>query len=88
MFYREKLSHHLSVGSLSQSHVCFSRDVDQVNKTGVKYVTDLLRQQSALVSKLITKQSAIVYVCGDAKNMAKDVNDAIRNILRSENGKF
>lgn len=49
-------------------------------------MTDLLRQQSQLVSRLITHESGMIYVCGDAQNMSKDVNLAIKEILKTENG--
>ncbi|XP_067934633.1 methionine synthase reductase-like [Watersipora subatra] len=84
--FREELSDHLSLGTLGALHVCFSRDEQRICTTGAKYVTDLLWQQSKVLANLITKHSAIIYVCGDARNMAKDVNEALTGILKVENG--
>ena len=41
----------------------------------------LLREDGAELSKLIRSQGAAVFVCGDARAMAKDVHQAIVEIL-------
>ena len=81
---------HLECGSLTDLYVCFSRDPPETNPGGAKYVTDLMRLEDnqRKISELITKQSAYVYVCGDATNMAKDVSQAITDILKTQNGEI
>jgi len=71
-------------GTLDELHVCFSRDIGD----GPRYVTDLLRQQSQTIADLMMSQSAVIYVCGDAQNMAKDVNTTITQIIQQEKGWF
>ncbi|KAJ1970819.1 hypothetical protein H4R35_005636 [Dimargaris xerosporica] len=46
-----------------------------------KYVQDKLRRHADDIYRLLTVQNAMVYVCGDAKGMARDVNDALAEIL-------
>ncbi|KAG1474391.1 hypothetical protein G6F57_010373 [Rhizopus arrhizus] len=45
------------------------------------YVQDLIKRDSAQLFDLIINQDAAIYVCGDAKGMAKDVQDALVEIL-------
>ncbi|KAA0203364.1 hypothetical protein HAZT_HAZT012159 [Hyalella azteca] len=59
--------------------LAFSRD--QPEKI---YVQHLLAQDAALVWDLIGKQNGHLYVCGDAKNMAREVNLTIIDICRKE----
>lgn len=58
----------------------FSRD--QEEKVYVQH--KMLEQKQKLFSWI--EQGAIIYVCGDAKKMAKDVNNALLQILSSEKG--
>lgn len=44
------------------------------------YVQDKLREKEEEVLKLL-KEGAFIYICGDAKYMAKDVNDVLRGII-------
>jgi hypothetical protein len=50
-----------------------------------KRVQDLLRHDSALISKLITKDGATVYVSGDSK-MAEEVLQVFTDILAKDSG--
>lgn len=71
--YRSELEAWLADGTLSELHVAPSRE-----KPGPKvYVQHLLRQNGAEAWRLIDGAGAHVYVCGDAKNMARDVMDAL-----------
>ena len=86
IFCREELQDHLSIGNLTQLCVCFSRD-DQSGGSP-RYVQDNIRAQGATLVKLIEEQHAMVFVCGDARNMATDVNQAFVDIFCSQKGKF
>jgi cytochrome P450/NADPH-cytochrome P450 reductase len=66
---------------VAQVFACFSRVADEP-KT---YVQDQIRQQRALVWKLI-QEGAVVYVCGDASRMAPDVRRAFTTMYREETG--
>ncbi|KAJ8311185.1 hypothetical protein KUTeg_011262 [Tegillarca granosa] len=68
-------------GILSKLCVSFSRDEQQDDLP--RYVQDNLLLHSSEVMTLL-ESDAIVYVCGDAKNMAKDVNEAFLQIIQKE----
>ncbi|KAG0743613.1 hypothetical protein G6F62_013954 [Rhizopus arrhizus] len=45
------------------------------------YVQDLIKNDSAQLFDLIVNKDAAVYICGDAKGMAKGVQDALAEML-------
>jgi sulfite reductase alpha subunit-like flavoprotein len=49
--------------------------------TGKIYVQDLIDEDGRILGDLILHKSAYVYICGDAKNMAKEVEDRLCDIL-------
>lgn len=51
-----------------------------------KYVQDNLQLHSQQVARILLREGGCIYVCGDAKNMAKDVNDALVDIISKEVG--
>ncbi|XP_037091249.1 NADPH--cytochrome P450 reductase-like, partial [Pollicipes pollicipes] len=64
-----------------QLSVAFSRD--QEHKV---YVTHHLREHAADVWRILGEQHGNVYVCGDAKSMARDVNHLLTEICRERGG--
>jgi sulfite reductase (NADPH) flavoprotein alpha-component len=68
----------LASGALTRMDVAFSRD--GVNKT---YVQQRLREASADIWAWL-EDGAHIYVCGDAKGMAPDVNAALLAIIAEE----
>ncbi len=74
--YQEELEEYEKNGTLSKLFLAFSRD--QAEKV---YVTHLLRQNTELIWKLIEK-GGHVYVCGDARTMAKDVHKILEETLQ------
>lgn len=52
----------------------------------MKYVQDSLRLHGQQVAGLLLHERGHIYVCGDAKNMAKDVNDTLAEIISKEAG--
>ncbi|VDH92943.1 methionine synthase reductase [Mytilus galloprovincialis] len=82
--YRKELEDFQSTGILSQLCVCFSRD-NQL-QISPQYVQDNIRNNSTELSILIMEKNATVFVCGDAKNMAKDVNEAFVSVIQSYKG--
>jgi len=78
--YQEELDEYVAKGIL-KIHVAFSRDSDKK-----VYVQHLLIERAKEVWKLIGQENAHLYVCGDAKNMARDVHDVIEKIVREEGG--
>ncbi|KFD51672.1 hypothetical protein M514_07368, partial [Trichuris suis] len=85
--YREKdwlceedLRKMVSNGTLALS-VAFSRD--QPEKV---YVQDNMKKQRALLYDLIYARDAVVFIAGRAKDMPQQVEEAIKDILKTEGG--
>ncbi|MCJ1331789.1 NADPH-cytochrome P450 reductase [Thelotrema lepadinum] len=70
-----------SLGSSFAMHKAFSRE--QKEKV---YVQHLLKQQADEVNDLLENHKANVYVCGDAANMARDVNTVLSQIISEKRG--
>ncbi|XP_068933063.1 methionine synthase reductase isoform X2 [Petaurus breviceps papuanus] len=85
--FREDLHHFLKNGILTQLKVSFSRDIPVNGEDHPpKYVQDNIRLYSQEVTRILLQEKGYIYVCGDAKGMAKDVNDALVEILSKEAG--
>lgn len=76
--YQLEWQKHLQQGSLARLDVAFSRD--QEHKV---YVQDRIRECGAEVYEWI-QGGAVIYVCGDAKRMAGDVNDALIDVVSAQ----
>jgi sulfite reductase (NADPH) flavoprotein alpha-component len=74
-YYREDLTALLAQGLLTRLDVAFSRD--QRSKI---YVQDRMREHGAPLWAWL-ERGAHVYVCGDATRMAKDVDQALQEII-------
>jgi len=75
--YREELEKFVEDGVLTL-HTAFSRD--QEKKV---YVSDRMREHMDNLWNLIGQKGAHVYVCGDAKMMAKDVRNIILETIKT-----
>lgn len=86
--YRQELEHYLSTGVLSRLFLSFSRDAidDLHSDPPPKYVQDNLRRHSAEVAEQVLGKGAVVYICGDAKNMARNVYDTFLEIVQEHKG--
>ncbi|XP_013384420.1 NADPH--cytochrome P450 reductase [Lingula anatina] len=73
--YEEELQSYCMDGSLSHLHVAFSRE--QQHKI---YVQHLIKQQKEEIWELL-EAGGHIYVCGDARNMAKDVHSCMTDIV-------
>jgi len=60
-----------------QIHTAFSR----VQGKPKVYVQNLISDQRALVKESLVDKKGYAYICGDAKNMAKDVEELLKEIL-------
>lgn len=76
--YQTEWQEWLKDGVLEKMNVAFSRDTDQK-----VYVQHRIAEHSKEFNEWIEK-GASIYICGDEKNMAKDVHQAIRNVLVKE----
>lgn len=79
--YREELENYVNQGVLTRLFTAFSRD-----QTDKIYVQHRLLEQKQLVWELLEK-GAYVYICGDAKHMARDVNGTLQTIIQAMGGK-
>lgn len=79
--YQLELQSYLKRGVLTKLDVAFSRD--QAEKV---YVQDKLRKQGAEIWQWL-EQGAHLYICGDANRMAKDVQQALIEIVQQYGAK-
>uniref|UniRef100_A0A673T2G6 Methionine synthase reductase n=2 Tax=Suricata suricatta TaxID=37032 RepID=A0A673T2G6_SURSU len=85
--FREELRHLCRRGVLTHLKVSFSRDAALGEEAApARYVQDNMRLHGEQVARALLQESGRVYVCGDAKNMAKDVNDTLVEIISKEAG--
>lgn len=78
--YQTEWQSWLKDGVLSKIDVAFSRDTEEK-----VYVQHRIAEQSATFYDWI-KNGAALYICGDEKQMAKDVHETIRYVLEQEGG--
>uniref|UniRef100_W5U6V5 Methionine synthase reductase n=1 Tax=Ictalurus punctatus TaxID=7998 RepID=W5U6V5_ICTPU len=81
--FREELERFAEDKTLSRLKVCFSRaEPDRSgSEAEPKYVQHNLLLHAEHVARILLKENGRLYVCGDAKNMAKDVNDTLMEII-------
>uniref|UniRef100_A0A4W5MG99 Methionine synthase reductase n=1 Tax=Hucho hucho TaxID=62062 RepID=A0A4W5MG99_9TELE len=86
--FREELQGFVANGTLTHLKVSFSRDTPEgtetQSETGPTYVQHNLLSHAKDVINLLLQENGYLYVCGDAKNMAKDVNDTLIEMLSAE----
>lgn len=75
--YSAELQKYESLGVLTKLHVAFSRE--QAFKV---YVQHRMREHGELLAKLILRNNASVFVCGDGQNMARDVHQCLQDVLQ------
>ncbi|KAH7100369.1 cytochrome P450 oxidoreductase [Auriculariales sp. MPI-PUGE-AT-0066] len=75
------------LGDKFSLQVAFSRSAAHRKPDGSKmYVQDLVWQDRQRIADEILVQKAYVYICGDAKNMSKSVEDTLTRILAEAKG--
>ncbi|XP_051540409.1 NADPH--cytochrome P450 reductase-like isoform X3 [Myxocyprinus asiaticus] len=79
--YQQELEDFERAGVLTQLNVAFSRD--QEHKV---YVQHLLKKNKEHLWKCIHSNNAHIYVCGDARNMARDIQVAFHEIAQEVGG--
>nr|XP_061821581.1 methionine synthase reductase-like isoform X1 [Nerophis lumbriciformis] len=87
--FREELEGFVSSGTLNHLKVCFSRDETKEEEARIsggppRYVQHNLLLHSHDIINILLKGNGCLYVCGDAKNMAKDVNDTLMEMIKAE----
>jgi sulfite reductase (NADPH) flavoprotein alpha-component len=76
--YQEELQAMVAEGHLTRLDTAFSRD--QAHKI---YVQDKMLEQAATFWSWL-QEGASIYVCGDAKHMAKDVHNTLHKIVEQQ----
>uniref|UniRef100_A0A3Q1FKK0 NADPH--hemoprotein reductase n=1 Tax=Acanthochromis polyacanthus TaxID=80966 RepID=A0A3Q1FKK0_9TELE len=79
--YQEELEEAEKTGVLTQLNVAFSRDQEQK-----VYVQHHMKKNKEHIWKLVNSENAHIYICGDARNMAKDVQAAFYDIAEELGG--
>ncbi|XP_050408551.1 NADPH--cytochrome P450 reductase [Patella vulgata] len=78
--YEDEINQYLKDGSLTKLHIAFSRD--QKEKV---YVQHLLNKNKEEIWRLL-ENGGHIYVCGDARNMAREVHDMLeRSVIEQGN---
>jgi sulfite reductase alpha subunit-like flavoprotein len=78
--YREEIQNALNTGVLTKLVLACSRRPEY----GRRYVQDGLREYAADVWKIMSERKGSIFVCGDAIGMARDVNDALIEIIQQQ----
>ncbi len=81
-YYKDELEEFQKQGVLTELSLAFSRDQQQKI-----YVQDRMRENGEKIWNWIDAEGGYFYVCGDASRMAKDVDNALRDIIQKY-GKF
>jgi len=81
-FYRDELEQYQRDGFLTRCDCAWSRD-----QAGKSYVQHRMLENAAEIWKWLNGEGAHVFVCGDARRMAKDVDAALRKIIQEQGGK-
>lgn len=76
--YEGEVANWLDRGTLSRLDLAFSRDQSQKI-----YVQDRMRENGAELFRWL-EEGACFYVCGDASRMARDVDQALREVIAGE----
>lgn len=79
-YYQDELQGMQRDGLLTHLSLAFSRD--QAQKV---YVQDRIREQGAELWRWL-QDGAKLYICGDASHMAKDVDQALRQVAQTHGG--
>eukprot|EP01060_Flectonema_neradi_P012064 TRINITY_DN1899_c0_g2_i1.p1 TRINITY_DN1899_c0_g2~~TRINITY_DN1899_c0_g2_i1.p1 ORF type:complete len:1173 (+),score=231.07 TRINITY_DN1899_c0_g2_i1:139-3519(+) len=79
--FKEELEGFVNNQTLRYLHTAFSQEEDDAYWYGGVYVQDKMMDISGRLATLIQSRNAYIYVCGDAKSMAKDVHRVLIEIL-------
>ena len=70
MNYREDFATLTECGALSELVTCFSRG-PEADSGAPRHVQDNIRLRKEQLVRLLLEEDSVLYVCGDARNMAR-----------------
>ncbi|KAF9181546.1 hypothetical protein BGZ51_005384 [Haplosporangium sp. Z 767] len=82
--FMDMMKEYMKEGVLTELQLAVSREENVPNSS--KYVQDMIRKEGKRVWDLLDKKGALIYVCGDAKGMAKGVHEELVNVLVEHGG--
>ena len=82
LYSEEWESHKKELDGKFEIYTAFSRVAGQPKV----YVQQLLGKERELIKDSLVDKKGYAYICGDAKNMAKDVEDVLKEILGEAKG--
>ncbi|KAK9509068.1 hypothetical protein O3M35_006467 [Rhynocoris fuscipes] len=82
--YKKDLEYYRDEKVLNELFICFSRDNE--SDEDPKYVQDLFKKHKQNLVNLLINNDAYLFICGDALNMAKDVQEVIVNSISEVQG--
>ncbi|XP_065882526.1 methionine synthase reductase-like isoform X2 [Dysidea avara] len=77
--FKKELASYVADGTLTHLLVSFSR-YDDISGHH-RYVQDSIRAKGKQLAEAIMEQQAVIYVCGDARNMSRDIKEAFMSVL-------
>ncbi|KAH7637560.1 nadph--cytochrome p450 reductase-like [Dermatophagoides farinae] len=80
--YEEELNDYLEKKVITKLYLAFSRDQDKK-----VYVTHLLKQNMQETWQVIGEQNGHIYICGDARTMAREVKEIILETIQTYGNK-
>jgi len=83
---RHELARFEEIGILTRLCVCYSRDEQPADAP--RYVQHNIRDHAEELVPLIDEKNGKIFVCGDAKHMAKEVSDVITESIHKVKGKI
>ncbi|XP_017485883.1 PREDICTED: NADPH--cytochrome P450 reductase-like [Rhagoletis zephyria] len=80
--YQEELEKYCETKAITKLYLAFSRDQDHK-----VYVTHLLKQNMKETWDIIGEKNGHIYICGDARSMAKEVKEIILETIQTQGNK-